>query len=136
MKVFCISSILVLLLMNVPVFGYYFFEPALLIVSFDAFRHDFFFRNQTPYLNFLRSIGITVPYVKNVFPTVTHANHQSTATGYPAEVHGIFGPSCYDSKERREVKGEEMYSYNPKIIPIWVRVIIKWLRDSFKAFFF
>lgn len=55
-------------------------EPALLVVSFDAFRPDYLNRNVTPNLNQFRQNGASAQYMLNVFPTKTYVNHFTIAT--------------------------------------------------------
>lgn len=55
-------------------------EPALLVVSFDAFRPDYLQRNVTPNLNKFREEGVSADYMMNVFPTKTFVNHFTIAT--------------------------------------------------------
>lgn len=55
-------------------------EPALLVLSFDAFRPDYLNRNVTPNLNQFRQDGVSAEYMLNVFPTKTFVNHFSIAT--------------------------------------------------------
>lgn len=55
-------------------------EPALLVVSYDAFRPEYFRRGVTPYMNKFRTEGTTADFLYNVFPTKTFPNHHSIAT--------------------------------------------------------
>lgn len=55
-------------------------EPALLVVSYDAFRPEYLNRNVTPSLNKLRTEGSSAKYMVPVFPTKTFVNHFSIAT--------------------------------------------------------
>lgn len=55
-------------------------EPALLVVSYDAFRPEYLHRNVTPNLNKFRQEGVSAPFMFNVFPTKTFVNHFSIAT--------------------------------------------------------
>lgn len=55
-------------------------DPALLVISFDAFRPDYFERNVTPNLNKIRQDGLSAPFLLNVFPTKTFVNHHTIAT--------------------------------------------------------
>lgn len=57
------------------------FPPSLLVISYDAFRPEYFNRSVTPYMNELRTNGSTTDYLKNEFPTKTFVNHHSIATG-------------------------------------------------------
>ena len=72
-------------------------EPqTLLLISLDGFRWDFARKAPTPYLDFLAKTGVTVPYVRSVFPTVTYAGHYSIVTGLYPESHGIVSNTMYD----------------------------------------
>lgn len=55
-------------------------EPALLVISFDAFRPEYFNRNVTPHLNQFRRDGLSAPFLLNVFPSKTFVNHHTIAT--------------------------------------------------------
>lgn len=55
-------------------------EPALLIVSYDAFRPEYFNRSVTPFMNAFRKEGTSASFVYNVFPTKTFVNHHTIAT--------------------------------------------------------
>lgn len=97
-------------------------ENALLIVSFDAFRPEYFQRNITPFINELRNSGVKTDFMRNVFPTKTFTNHFSIATGlYPAN-HGVVSNELYDLKLKKSLKyGYELFHYNENVLPIWVR---------------
>ena len=72
-------------------------EPqTLLLISLDGFRWDFARKAPIPYLDFLAKTGVTVPYVRSVFPTVTYAGHYSIVTGLYPESHGIVTNTMYD----------------------------------------
>ena len=68
----------------------------LLLISLDGFRWDFAGKAHTPYLEFLKKTGVTVPYVRSVFPTVTMPGHYSIVTGLYPESHGIISNTMYD----------------------------------------
>lgn len=55
-------------------------DPALLIVSYDGFRPEYFHRNVTPNLNKFRREGTSARFMKPVFPTKTFVNHFTIAT--------------------------------------------------------
>lgn len=55
-------------------------EPALLVVSYDAFRPDYLHRTVTPNLNKLRRGGSSAKFMVPVFPTKTYVNHFSIVT--------------------------------------------------------
>lgn len=68
----------------------------LLLISLDGFRWDFASKAKTPNLDMLVKTGVTVPYVRSVFPTVTYAGHHSIVTGLYPESHGIVSNTMYD----------------------------------------
>lgn len=96
--------------------------PLLIVVSYDAFRYNYFNKNANPFLLSLKNEGTSADQLKNVFPTKTFPNHQSIATGLYPEYHGVVGNSFYDPDLKKIVHiGPDMYSYNKdKILPIWV----------------
>lgn len=97
------------------------FSPGLLVISYDAFRPEYFNRSVTPYMNELRKNGSTTDYLKNEFPTKTFVNHHSIATGMYPSVHGVLANSVYDLKLQKKLDyGYELFHYNENIIPIWV----------------
>lgn len=55
-------------------------EPALLVVSYDAFRPEYLQRGVTPYMNTFRKEGASTEFMYNVFPTKTFPNHHTLAT--------------------------------------------------------
>lgn len=117
-------------------------EPALLVVSYDAFHPDYLNRNVTPNLNKFRKEGASAQYLFNVFATETFVNHFSIATvsvllikihsffqleihvrvqGFYAETHGVLSNALYDLKLGKYLKYSfELFHYNNEIIPIWV----------------
>lgn len=99
-------------------------HPILIVVSYDAFRYNYFNKNATPFLAQLKTEGTTVDYLTNIFPTKTFPNHHSIATGVYPEVHGVVGNSFYDPQLKRTVNiSAEMYNYNnDKVLPIWVHL--------------
>ncbi|XP_076272529.1 bis(5'-adenosyl)-triphosphatase enpp4-like isoform X2 [Rhynchophorus ferrugineus] len=101
-------------------------HPILIVVSFDAFRYNFFTTETLPYMNLYRTKGTYAEYLTNVFPTKTFPNHHSIATGVYPEVHGVIGNSYYDSTLKKIVKiSPEMYNYSEAVIPIW-----RWNEDQ------
>lgn len=97
--------------------------PPLIVVSFDAFRPEYFDLGITPHLESIRRSGAQTPYMRNVFPTKTFPNHFSIATGLYAGVHGVTGNKVYDTKLGRELSyGYELFHHNKNVLPIWVWV--------------
>jgi len=71
-------------------------RPYVVLVSFDAFRHDYIDRLHPPALEALASRGVRAEAIIPAFPSKTFPNHYSLATGlYPGH-HGIVGNSFYD----------------------------------------
>jgi predicted AlkP superfamily pyrophosphatase or phosphodiesterase len=96
-------------------------DPALLIVSFDGFRHDYFDRVPSPNFDRLKTIGC-YGELMNVFETKTFPNHQSLATGLYPESHGVLANHVFDPQFNRTVSySAELWHYSDKITPIWVR---------------
>ena len=93
----------------------------LLLISLDGFRWDFACKAHTPYLDFLTRTGVTVPYVRSVFPTVTYPGHYSIVTGLYPESHGIVSNTMYDPdlKERFGAANTDPRWWNAAE-PIWV----------------
>ncbi|XP_065160504.1 bis(5'-adenosyl)-triphosphatase enpp4-like isoform X2 [Atheta coriaria] len=95
-------------------------HPVLIVVSYDAFRYNYFEKNGSLYMDKLRKEGTYADYMLNVFPTKTFPNHHSIATGLYPESHGVVGNSFYDPKLKRVIKmSEEMWRFRDDIIPIW-----------------
>ena len=69
-----------------------------ILISIDGFRYDY--KDYKDYrmenLQKLIKDGVTVDYVKNVFPTNTYPNHQSIVTGLYPEEHGIIDNRMFD----------------------------------------
>lgn len=55
-------------------------DTALLVVSYDAFRPEYFNRNVSPFMNKLRKEGASADFMHNVFPTKTFVNHHTIST--------------------------------------------------------
>lgn len=101
-------------------------RPALLVVSYDAFRYDFANRTITPHLYSLRAEGTHADYLNNAFPTKTFPNHHTIATGLYAETHGVVGNHVYDSDSKKllGIQDYELFHYNENIEPIWVSFLV------------
>ncbi|CAB3378442.1 Hypothetical predicted protein [Cloeon dipterum] len=94
-------------------------DPAVLIVSFDGFRHDYFDRISSPNFDRLKKIG-SHGDLMNVFETKTFPNHQSLATGLYPESHGVLANHVFDPQYNRTVNySAELWHYNDQIMPIW-----------------
>lgn len=101
-------------------------HSVLIVVSFDAFRYNFFETENLPYMQLIKTKGTHAEYLYNVFPTKTFPNHHSIATGVFPEVHGVIGNSYYDPEIKKVMKmGPGMYNYNDRVKPIW-----RWNEDQ------
>ncbi|KAG7213592.1 hypothetical protein KM043_002846 [Ampulex compressa] len=110
----------ILLLMNVGPGSLVSQYPKLLVVSYDAFRYDYFERNSTPYMNWLKKEGTHVDYMMNIFVTKTFPNHHTMATGLYAETHGVVDSEIYDQKTGEVIKySERLFHYDNNVLPIW-----------------
>ena len=73
-------------------------QQRVILISIDGFRFDY--KDYKDYrmenLNKMIKDGVTVDYVKNVFPTNTYPNHQSIITGRYPEEHGIIDNRMFD----------------------------------------
>ncbi|KZC09759.1 Ectonucleotide pyrophosphatase/phosphodiesterase family member 5 [Dufourea novaeangliae] len=95
-------------------------HPKLLVVSYDAFRYDYFNRNLTPFMNKLKHESTHTDYIMNVFVTKTFPNHHTMATGLYAETHGVVDNEYYDPISGNTTKySYDLYHYDNKILPIW-----------------
>ncbi|XP_058804211.1 bis(5'-adenosyl)-triphosphatase ENPP4-like isoform X2 [Phymastichus coffea] len=95
--------------------------PKLLVVSYDAFRYDYFERNVTPFLKDLRIKSTYTDYMRNVFVTKTFPNHFTISTGLFVETHGVVDSEYYDPKINKTFKySHELFHYNNDILPIWI----------------
>ena len=76
-------------------------RPYVVLVSFDAFRHDYIDRLHPPAIEGLAARGVRAEALIPAFPSKTFPNHYSLATGlYPGH-HGIVGNNFYDPVARR-----------------------------------
>ena len=98
-------------------------QQRVVLVSLDGFRWDY--KNYTHYrmdnLQKMIANGVTVDYVRNVFPTVTYPNHQSMVTGLYPEHHGIIFNSMFDEADgtRFEPETVEERWWNQSE-PVWI----------------
>ncbi|XP_034173921.2 bis(5'-adenosyl)-triphosphatase enpp4 isoform X1 [Osmia lignaria lignaria] len=95
-------------------------HPKLLVISYDAFRYDYFNRNLTPFMNKLKHEGTYTDYMMNIFVSKTFPNHHTMATGLYAETHGVVDNEYYDPISGNTTKHSyNLYHYNNKVLPIW-----------------
>ena len=55
-------------------------EHPVILVSMDGFRADYLFRGLTPNLLKLSKTGVSTPYMKPSYPTITFPNHYTIVT--------------------------------------------------------
>ena len=55
-------------------------EPPLILVSLDGFRASYLDRDLSPTLKTLRQEGVSVPFIRPTYPTVTFPNHYTIVT--------------------------------------------------------
>ncbi|KAG5680364.1 hypothetical protein PVAND_009873 [Polypedilum vanderplanki] len=112
---------LVLFCIIIPVFKALNLNEILIIVSYDAFRNEYFDRGVTNFTNQLRSNSTRSKYMLNIFPTKTFPNHHSIATGVYAEEHGVTGNGFYDFELKQSYNySYEMFHFRSEIKPIWI----------------
>ena len=98
-------------------------RPYVVLVSFDAFRHDYLDKYAPPAFAEIASRGVRAEALIPAFPSKTFPNHYTLASGlYPGH-HGIVGNVFYDP-----ARGEWYRSNDPKPVgdgtwysgePIW-----------------
>ncbi|XP_076174778.1 ectonucleotide pyrophosphatase/phosphodiesterase family member 5 isoform X2 [Ptiloglossa arizonensis] len=95
-------------------------HPKLLVVSYDAFRYDYFNRNLTPFMNRLKYESTHTDYIMNIFVTKTFPNHHTMATGLYAETHGVVDNEIYDPVSDNTSKSlYNLFHNNNRVVPIW-----------------
>jgi hypothetical protein len=76
-------------------------RPYVLVVSLDAFRHDYLDRYRIPVLERIATAGIRAEALLPPFPSKTFPSHYTIATGlYPGH-HGIIANNFYDRASDR-----------------------------------
>ncbi|KAF7407142.1 hypothetical protein HZH66_001679 [Vespula vulgaris] len=115
-----LSTLFLFILCNIKQGQFVSIHPKLLVVSYDAFRYDYFNRNVTPFMNKLRNEGTHADYMMNIFVTKTFPNHHTMATGLYAETHGVVDNEVYDPVSGNITKySSKLYHYDNRILPIW-----------------
>lgn len=75
-------------------------HPYVVLVSFDAFRHDYIDRFQPSAFVDIAAAGVRAAALVSSFPSKTFPNHYTLVTGlYPGH-HGIVGNAFYDPARR------------------------------------
>jgi predicted AlkP superfamily pyrophosphatase or phosphodiesterase len=100
------------------------FKNYVVLISFDAFRWDYYKLYNTPNLNKLASQGVKADRLIPSFPTKTFPNHYSIATGLYPDHHGLIdnifpAPDLglfYRMGDRTAVENPAFYGGEP----IWV----------------
>lgn len=75
-------------------------RSTVILLSLDGFRWDYMSKADTPNMDFIVKTGVTAPFVKNVFPTVTMPNLYTIVTGLYPESHGIIANEMVDPEFR------------------------------------
>lgn len=91
----------------------------LIVVSYDGFRNEYLRRGVTPNLLRFQKLGVSAPFMKNVFPTKTFTNHHTISTGRYPEDHGVLGNQVYDKNKGKLNYGYDLFHLNQSILPIW-----------------
>lgn len=99
---------------------------AVVLISFDGFRHDYIERPAARVLRALATRGVRARALVPVFPSKTFPNHYSMVTGLHPTRHGIVGNDMYDPvrdatfglADRAAVRDAEWWQGEP----IWVTV--------------
>ena len=92
-----------------------------ILISLDGLRWDLWRQQNAPNLRRIATEGVSVRYVRNVFPTNTMPNHYSIVTGLYPENHGIIENWIYDPKTKStfSIMSEDSKWWN-QAEPIWV----------------
>ena len=109
-------------------------RPYVIVVSLDAFRHDFLARYRPPALERLAARGLVARALIPPFPSKTFPSHYTIATGlYPGR-HGVITNTFYDpafvawfrAKDSATVRDGRWYGG----VPIWVAAEREGVRTS------
>lgn len=113
----------------------------LLIILLDGVNPEYITRDEKKLKAFeaIKSNGVSVRYVKPVFPSNPMPNWYSIATGRYPDKHGIVNDYMYDSKTRHmflkdsSKEGKQTHWWNADAEPIWItarkqrkRVSVSW----------
>ena len=99
-------------------------HPYVILVSFDAFRHDYIDRLHPPAIEALAARGVRAEALIPAFPSKTFPNHYTIATGlYPGH-HGIVGNAFHDPDRKASYRiGDTLAARDGSWYggePIWV----------------
>jgi predicted AlkP superfamily pyrophosphatase or phosphodiesterase len=100
-------------------------QPApLLLISIDAYRHDYLDRGFSPTLAMLAGNGVQAASMQPSFPSLTFPNHYTLVTGLRPDHHGIVDNTMFDSRlgkfslgNRKSVSDGRWWAEGT---PIWV----------------
>lgn len=113
----------------------------LLIILLDGVNPEYITRDEKKLKAFeaIKSNGVSVRYVKPVFPSNPMPNWYSIATGRYPDKHGIVNDYMYDAKSRHvflkdsSKEGKQTHWWNADAEPIWItarkqkkRVSVSW----------
>ncbi|OOG64798.1 alkaline phosphatase family protein [Rhodanobacter sp. B04] len=74
-------------------------QPApLLLISIDAYRHDYIERGLSPTLAMLAKTGVQAAAMQPSFPSLTFPNHYTIVTGLYPDHHGIVNNTMFDAQ--------------------------------------
>ncbi|XP_054163174.1 bis(5'-adenosyl)-triphosphatase ENPP4-like [Oppia nitens] len=97
-------------------------HPILIVISFDGFRNDYVRPDLTPHMFKLANNGVRA-HMRSSFVTKTYPNHQTIATGFYEEFHGIINNEMFDPlyNETFNVDNSSDIWWNESpVIPIWI----------------
>jgi predicted AlkP superfamily pyrophosphatase or phosphodiesterase len=70
----------------------------LLLISIDAYRHDYIERGFSPTLAMLAKHGVRAASMQPSFPSLTFPNHYTIVTGLRPNHHGIVNNTMFDPR--------------------------------------
>ncbi|GFR75172.1 ectonucleotide pyrophosphatase/phosphodiesterase family member 5 [Elysia marginata] len=74
-------------------------KPKVILVSMDGFRHDYLqLAENTPNFDRMLREGVTMPWIRNTFTTLTFPCHFTMVTGLYEESHGIISNNMYNEE--------------------------------------
>lgn len=74
-------------------------KPKVILVSMDGFRYDYLnLVENTPNFDMMLREGVTMPWIRNTFTTLTFPSHFTMVTGLYEESHGITSNNMYDEE--------------------------------------
>lgn len=76
-------------------------KPYVILISADAFRHDFAEKFQATHLQQLSKGGVAAKGMIPSYPTLTFPNHYTIATGLYPSHHGLVDNTFYDQQKKQ-----------------------------------